>query len=122
VPTGTPPVFPTLQNCASHPFLLFLSLLSWCDVHNGEEGLKEAEKWKPDLILLDIVMPMLDGIEVLKQLKANPETETIPVIMLTNLETNKDVARAMESGATGYLIKVNWTLEELREKVKEALR
>jgi len=88
---------------------------------DGEEGLMKAREFKPDLILLDIIMPKMDGLEMLKKLKEDPMTKGISVIMLTNLETSQSVAETMKAGSTGYLIKVNYSLEELGEEVKKAL-
>ena len=88
---------------------------------DGELGLKMARAEKPDLILLDLVLPKLSGFDVLKQLKQDEATKGIPVIILTNLETMKDIEKAIELGATTYLVKVNYDLKEVVEKVKQAL-
>ncbi len=88
---------------------------------NGEDGLKLAQSQKPDLILLDLIMPKMDGFETLKRLKAYEETKDIPVIVLTNLEGIGDVGKAIELGATTYLVKAQYSLEEVLEKVKKAL-
>jgi DNA-binding response OmpR family regulator len=88
---------------------------------NGEIGLKLAKAEKPDLILLDIVLPKLNGFEALEKLKENPETKAIPVIILTNLERMEDVDKALELGAAAYLIKTQYKLEEVVEKVKKII-
>lgn len=88
---------------------------------DGEIGLRLALKENPDLILLDLILPKFDGFEVLKKLKENPATKKIPVIILTNLEAMEDVDRALELGATTYLVKTQYTLKEVIEKVKKAL-
>jgi len=88
---------------------------------DGETGLKLAKSKKPDLILLDLILPKLHGFEVLKKLKENKETKDIPVIVLTNLEGMTDIDRAIELGATTYLVKANYTLEEVVDKIKKAL-
>jgi DNA-binding response OmpR family regulator len=88
---------------------------------DGEEGLKLAQKEKPDLILLDLVLPKLYGFDVLRMLKESPETKDISVIILTNLESTGDIEKAVELGATTYLVKANYSLESILEKVKEAL-
>ncbi len=88
---------------------------------DGETGLKSAESELPDLILLDLILPRIDGFEVLSLLKANPKTISIPVIVLTNLEGSADVERALALGATTYLVKTNYRLEEVIEKVKQAI-
>lgn len=88
---------------------------------DGESGLRIAQELRPDLILLDLILPRLDGFEVFRKLKEAKETANIPVIILTHLESIKDVERAMELGATTYLVKANYTLEEVLQKVKDAL-
>lgn len=88
---------------------------------NGEIGLQLAKKEKPDLILLDLILPKKDGFEVLQALKEDKETENIPVIVLTNLEQMKDIDRVIKLGGTNYLIKSNYTLEEVLRKIKKAL-
>lgn len=88
---------------------------------NGEVGLNLAKQKKPDLILLDLTLPRKNGFEVLKELKAIPETKDIPVIILTNLESMENVEKVLELGATTYLVKASYTLEEVIEKVKKAL-
>jgi CheY-like chemotaxis protein len=88
---------------------------------DGEVGLKLAQTENPDLILLDLILPKLHGFEVLKQLKENPQTKEIPVIALTNLEGIGDVEKAIELGAAHYLVKSNYSLEELITKIKQAL-
>lgn len=88
---------------------------------DGEEGLKMAGDKNPDLILLDIILPKKDGYEVLKELKANENTKKIPVVLLTNLGSINDVEKALEMGATTYLIKADYKLEEVSKKIKDIL-
>jgi len=88
---------------------------------DGKIGLRLAKSEKPDLILLDLVLPSMHGFEVLKRLKQDPETEKIPVIILTNLEKIEDVKEAIELGAKTYLVKTQYRIEEVMEKVKKAL-
>jgi CheY-like chemotaxis protein len=71
---------------------------------------------------LDLILPKVHGFDVLKELKENEETKDIPIIVLTNLERIEDVERALELGATTYLVKANYTLEEVIEKIKKALK
>jgi CheY-like chemotaxis protein len=73
--------------------------------NNGETGLEKAREIKPNLILLDIMMPKLNGLEVLKRLKADPDTKDIPVVVLTNLAGSGDVQAALELGAVRYIVK-----------------
>jgi len=88
---------------------------------DGEAGLRLAKDKKPDLILLDLVLPKVHGFEVLKKLKEDKETKDIPIIVLTNLEGIGDVDKAIELGATTYLVKAQYSLEEVVEKIKKAL-
>jgi len=88
---------------------------------DGEIGLRLAKEKKPDLILLDLILPKIHGFDVLKKLKEDKETQEIPVIVLTNLEGIGDVDKALELGATTYLVKAQYTLEEVVEKIKKAL-
>lgn len=88
---------------------------------DGEIGLKRAQTELPDLILLDLILPKKDGFEVLKELKANPETKDIPVIVLTNLEGADDIQRIVNLGATTYLVKANYELEDVIKKIKQTL-
>ena len=88
---------------------------------DGEAGLRLAKTEKPDLILLDLILPRIHGFDVLKQLKEGPETKGIPIIVLTNLEGMGDLDKAIELGAKTYLVKAQYTLEEVVEKVKKAL-
>ncbi len=92
---------------------------------DGEIGLRLANPptggKKPDLILLDLVLPKIHGFEVLKRLKTDKETKDIPVIVLTNLEGIGDVDKALGLGATTYLVKAQYGLEEIVEKIKKAL-
>ena len=88
---------------------------------DGKTGLDLAKEKTPDLILLDLILPKMDGFGVLKGLKEDEETKDIPVIILTNLENTGDVQRALELGATNYLVKANYTLTEILEKIEKIL-
>jgi two-component system alkaline phosphatase synthesis response regulator PhoP len=88
---------------------------------DGMEGVEKALSEKPDLILLDLVMPRLDGIGALKQMKENPESKEIPVVILTNLSDYDKVSDALSLGAMDYLVKANYRLEELVNKIKTVL-
>ena len=88
---------------------------------NGEDAITIAHKELPDLILLDLILPKKDGFAVLTDLKQEPATMNIPVIILTNLEGNADVERALALGATTYLVKTDYKLEEIAEKIKSIL-
>lgn len=88
---------------------------------DGEEGLALVVAEKPALVLLDILMPKMDGLTVAKRLKSNPETRGIPIIILTALEKREPVAEALESGVYEYLVKSDFKIEEIVAKVKEKL-
>ncbi|PIY97011.1 MAG: response regulator [Candidatus Kerfeldbacteria bacterium CG_4_10_14_0_8_um_filter_42_10] len=89
---------------------------------NGEDGLKLAQEQLPDLVLLDILLPQMDGFEVLKRLKDDPKTAKIPVILLTNLGQKKDVDRGLALGAEDYLIKAHFMPNEVIAKIKKILK
>jgi two-component system alkaline phosphatase synthesis response regulator PhoP len=89
--------------------------------HDGVEGVEKAAAEKPDLILMDLMMPRLDGIGALKQIKENPEIKDIPVVILTNLSDYGKVSDALSLGAMDYLVKANYRLEELVNKIKTIL-
>jgi len=88
---------------------------------DGEIGLRLARTELPDLILLDLILPKKDGFEVFEELKKDPKASNIPVIVLTNLEQMEDVEKALELGARTYLVKANYTLEEVVSKIKKVL-
>ena len=92
---------------------------------DGEIGLRLANPpdggKKPDLILLDLILPKIHGFEVLKKLKETEETKSIPIIVLTNLEEIEDVDKALELGAKTYLVKASYSLEEVVRKIKKSL-
>lgn len=88
---------------------------------DGEEALLKVSRQKPDLILLDIVMPKLDGISVLKKLNAQKETKDIPIIILTNLYDDKKIQELLRTSNTDYLIKVEHSLNDIVKRVREKL-
>jgi len=90
-------------------------------VENGLDVLLAVEKRKPDLILLDLVLPGIDGFEILKQLKGDKKTQEIPVIVLSNLEIESDVKSAKILGAEQYFIKANSSVEEIVSAVQKRL-
>jgi len=89
---------------------------------DGEKGLELAKSEKPDAILLDLILPKMHGFEVLKKLKEDPETKDIPVLILTNLEGADQVEKAIELGATTYLVKTSYSLNEMVKKIKEVIK
>ena len=89
---------------------------------DGEEGLTVALREQPDLILLDIVMPKMDGIALLRQLRDNSWGQGVPVILLTNLTDSKKIGEGMDLKAENFLVKSDWKIEDVVGKVKDKLR
>jgi len=88
---------------------------------DGEEGLLKAGEEVPDLILLDVMLPKMSGIDVLKNLKNNHLTKTIPVLLLTNLGEETIIKEGFEIGADGYLLKVSYTPSQVVEECRKFL-
>lgn len=88
---------------------------------DGENGLNLAKSEKPDLILLDLILPKLHGLEVLQEIKKDNDIKNIPVIVLTNVESIEQIDKALELGATSYLVKADYRLEEVIAKIKKAI-
>lgn len=88
---------------------------------NGALGVEMAKEEKPDLILLDVILPQLDGFSVLEEIKRNAGTKNIPVAMLTSLGTTEDQEKGIKMGAVDYIIKASLTPAELSEKVSSIL-
>jgi len=89
---------------------------------DGQKGLDMVKRESPDIILLDILMPKMDGFAVLDALKKDKTTADIPVILLTNLGQKDDVKKGFEKGAVGYLIKAHFMPSEVVEKIKKILK
>lgn len=87
----------------------------------GEEGLNKILTEKPDLVVLDLILPGKNGFEVLSEMKLNSETKNIPVIILTNLGQESDLRKGLELGAATYLVKTEFSINQLPEVVKEHL-
>lgn len=87
---------------------------------DGEEGLSKAGTEKPDLIMLDIILPKKDGYEVLGEIKKSPQKD-IPVLILTNLEEINNVQQALDLGATTFMVKSDFSLKDIVEKIRENL-
>lgn len=91
-------------------------------VSNGEEVLPHMVSDRPDVVLLDIMLPGIDGFEVLKRARENASVSTIPVIVFSNFADEKKMTEALALGAKAYLIKSNFTLDELLKKIIEILK
>ncbi|PIP21591.1 MAG: two-component system response regulator [Candidatus Nealsonbacteria bacterium CG23_combo_of_CG06-09_8_20_14_all_40_13] len=85
---------------------------------DGQKGIEMAAKEKPDVILLDIIMPNINGLDVLKMLKIRDETKNIPVYLLTNLPQEASGEKAKELGAAGYMVKAEFEPQKLLEKIQ----
>ena len=88
---------------------------------DGLKGLELAQEEKPDLILLDIILPKMDGFEVLKRIKKDDKISQIPVIILTNLSDISDIQKALDLGATTYLVKADFHIEDVLKKIEKIL-
>jgi len=87
----------------------------------GEEGLGKVAAEKPDLVLLDIILPQKNGFDILSEIKLNPATKNIPVIILTNLGQDSDIKTGFELGAVDYLVKTDFSITKLPEIVRKYL-
>ena len=88
---------------------------------DGELAVSKIKEIKPDVVVLDIMMPKLDGIGVLWEIKADPSTEKIPAVMLTNLSDTETISKIIEAGAADYLLKSDQSIDQVVQKVREVL-
>jgi len=88
---------------------------------DGKDGLAKIKEFIPDLILLDIVLPKMDGFEILKKIKSDPKLKNIPIVLLTNLGQKNEIEKGMSLGANEYIIKAHFTPTAVVAKVKEIL-
>lgn len=89
---------------------------------NGAEGLETAKKEAFDIILLDVILPQLDGFSVLTEIKKDPKIKDTPVLMLTNLGTQEDKDKGKELGALDYVVKSSFTPAQVSEKIKQYIK
>lgn len=89
---------------------------------NGEKGLEQIKQEKPDLVLLDLILPQKDGYQVLEELRNDKDTKDIKVFILSNLGQNGEVKKGKEKGADDYFIKANMTPGQLVDQVKQKLQ
>lgn len=89
--------------------------------NDGEEALKMAQEKKPDLILLDLIMPKMDGFDVLEKLKSDEELKAIKVVVLSNLGQEEDKKKALSMGASDYVVKSNISFDEITSVVQKYL-
>jgi len=88
---------------------------------NGKQGVDKIKEMMPNIILLDILMPELDGFEVLKIAKSDEATKDIPVLIMSNLGQEDHIQKGMQMGAIGYIVKSQYTPSKVVEKIKETL-
>ncbi|KKR81119.1 MAG: Response regulator receiver protein [Candidatus Daviesbacteria bacterium GW2011_GWA1_41_61] len=91
-------------------------------VGDGEQVLTSARQKKPDLILLDLIMPVKDGFETLKELKADPKLKDIKVVVSSNLGQEEDIKKTVQLGAVDYLTKANLSIQEVVDKIRGYLK
>ncbi|MFZ2664421.1 MAG: response regulator [Patescibacteria group bacterium] len=89
---------------------------------DGEEGLKTAIEEKPDIILLDLIMPKMNGIEMLMNLREDDWGKTVPVLVLSNDDDPEHINETLKRNASDYLIKSDWELEDVTQKIMEILK
>jgi CheY-like chemotaxis protein len=89
---------------------------------NGQEGLDKAKTFHPNIIVLDVILPTLSGIEVLDALKSNPETKSIPVVIVSNLNDEKNIESALSKGAAKYIVKFECDMDQRAEIIKQLLQ
>ncbi|NKE72600.1 response regulator [Candidatus Manganitrophus noduliformans] len=90
--------------------------------NNGVEALKALTTDKPDLILLDLMMPIMDGFKVLQTVKANPNLQSIPVIVFSAKGASEEISKALQAGASDFLVKATTTPNKVVEKIKAVLQ
>lgn len=91
-------------------------------VSNGKELLDAVKAKKPDIILVDLIMPIMDGFEALQKIKTNKETASIPVIIASNLNQNDDIEKGMKLGAVDYIVKSDTSLDDLIKKMESHIK
>jgi len=89
---------------------------------DGEEGLRQIEVHKPDLILLDIRMPRMEGFEMLEEVRKKYNKKELPVMILTNYSESENISRALELGADIFLVKAEYSLQEIVDKIREVIK
>ena len=88
---------------------------------NGKEGLKMAKKWHPSVIVLDIIMPKMDGTSMLRELRRDAWGKSVPVVVLTNISDTKELDEINKIGIQSYMLKAEWNLSSIVENVKETI-
>lgn len=89
---------------------------------DGEDGLAKIKSFMPDLVIMDVMLPKLNGMEAIERAKMDPETKDIPILVLSNLSSTADSELAVKKGAVGYMIKSEFTPSQIISKIKEYLK
>lgn len=89
--------------------------------NNGREALAFAREKMPELVLMDLIMPDMDGFEALREFKSDEKLRNIPVVVLSNLSQEEDIKRVMEAGALDYIVKANISLQDMVDRVRKYL-
>lgn len=89
---------------------------------DGMTGLAKIKSIRPDLVIMDVMLPKMNGIEALEKSKADPETKNIPILVLTNLSTSQDAEIAVKKGAVGYMVKSDYTPSQVISRIKQILK
>lgn len=88
---------------------------------DGQEGLQKTREWSPDLVILDLMIPKIGGMEILEQLRSQAKTKNLPVIILSNLSQEQDIQRSQQLGVKEFLVKANYTPSQVVGKIKAYL-
>ena len=112
------------DNFVAEVYLAKLTEMGYAAIlaQNGEEGIAELKKDKIDMILLDILMPIMNGMEMLEEIKKKEEWKSIPVILLTNVGEKESIQKVRELGVENYLIKSHFTPAEVIEKIESVFK
>ncbi|OGI83974.1 hypothetical protein A2997_00780 [Candidatus Nomurabacteria bacterium RIFCSPLOWO2_01_FULL_36_10b] len=89
---------------------------------DGEDGIKKLAETKPDLLILDLMLPHIDGFEILKQIKSDTKFAGMRIVVFSNLGSDEDISKATKLGANDYMVKSSFTLDELVAKIDEHLK
>jgi DNA-binding response OmpR family regulator len=100
---------------------LFMSDFDVSEAIDGQKGIEKVRETNPDLVILDLLLPKIDGFEVLSTLKSDRKTASIPVIILSNLDSKEDIERGLKLGASDFLIKSQFDSDEVINKIKSFL-
>jgi two-component system alkaline phosphatase synthesis response regulator PhoP len=107
--------------CQMYKFKLEMEQFKVVTLMEAEKSLEVAKQEQPNIILLDIIMPKVNGLDILRELKSDNETKNIPVYILTNLPNEAGGAKGLELGAAGYFVKAEYEPSELARKIRDLI-